>query len=121
MVFPTQNCMVHIFCLIYQYGNNFFSHCKLQNIFTKAAWASSEQRFYQEQHKKLWRILSLWFICGRMVGLIKFSFSKSIETYNNPVCYLISSNLPSPKLYLAAWKCLPTELKRLCEKTCRVN
>lgn len=65
----------------------------------------------------LWRILSLWYICGRMLCLITFSFFKLIETYNNPVWYLTSANLPSLKWNLATWKCLQTELKCFCEKT----
>lgn len=49
--------MIHIFCLIYWYCDNFYLHCKLQNIFTKAAYASLEHGFYQQQHKKVRHIM----------------------------------------------------------------
>lgn len=100
VVFPTQTCMMHIFCLIYWYCDNFFFHCKLKNIFKKQLMHLWNMDFTSKNTNKLdmlWRIPSLWYICGRMLYLIAFSFFKLIETYNNPVCYLTSANLPSLK------------------------
>lgn len=64
---------------------------------------------------------SLQLISRRMLCLITFSFSKLIETYRNPACYLTFANLTSLKLDLATWKYLPAELKCSLESTASVN
>lgn len=124
MVFPTQSCMSHIFCLICLYCDNFFFITNQRTSLQKHLMHLWSMDFTSNNTNKLDMLCRipepLVYLWENAVFNYIFFFQTDRDLLQS--CLLFNlCKFALPKIILATWKCLPTEMKCFCEKTSIVN